>query len=284
MNIVIVTGMSGAGKTQALACLEDQGYYCIDNMPPALIKNFVSLSKAQGGLIEKAAFVVDIRGAGFSMDFNDIAADLAELGVNFKIVFLEADNNVLIRRFNETRRNHPMSKSSPTVEDIEEERSSLADIREKSDFIIDTSNMKTANLKTELVSILQNETQEESFVINIMSFGFKNGLPISADMVFDMRFLPNPFYLKSLKHATGNNKKVRNYVMKHVEAKMFKKNLAKLINGIIPCYYREGKFHLNLAFGCTGGQHRSVVMANEFDKLFRRQGYQVTLEHRDLKK
>lgn len=284
MNIVIITGMSGAGKTQAMACLEDQGYYCIDNMPPALIKSFVNLSQAQGGPIDKAAFVIDIRGAGFSMDLKDILEDLAGLGASFKVIFLEADNQVLVRRYNETRRNHPMSKGSPTVEDIEKERQSLAGIRDMSDFIIDTSNMKTANLKTELVSILQDESREESFVINIMSFGFKNGIPISADMVFDMRFLPNPFYLKSLKHATGNNKKVQHYVMKRLEAQMFKKNLAKLINGLIPSYYREGKFHLNLAFGCTGGQHRSVVMANEFDKLFRRQGFQVTLEHRDLKK
>lgn len=284
MNIVIITGMSGAGKTQAIGCLEDQGYYCIDNMPPALIKSFVNLSQAQGGSINKAAFVVDIRGAGFSTDLRRTLEELAEFGASFKVVFLEAENSVLIRRFNETRRNHPMSKSSPTVEDIEAERKSLSDIRAMSDFIIDTSNMKTANLKTELVSILQDENREEAFVINIMSFGFKNGIPISADMVFDMRFIPNPFYLKSLKRATGNNKKVQQYVMKHIEAQMFEKNLAKLINGIIPCYYREGKFHLNLAFGCTGGQHRSVVMANEFDKLFRRQGYQVTLEHRDLKK
>lgn len=284
MEIIIITGLSGAGKTQASSCLEDQGYYCVDNMPPALIKNFVELSMEEGGSIKKACFVVDVRVERFNQDLKEALDELNENGANIKVIFLEATDEVLIRRFNETRRNHPISGNSPTIEDIEEEKRELEEIRAQADFVIDTSNMKTAVLKNELMSILQDKEREEAFVINIMSFGFKNGIPISADMVFDMRFIPNPFYIPSLKKATGNSKKVQKYVMKHIEAQMFVKNLSKLINDIIPCYLREGKFHLNLAFGCTGGQHRSVVMANEFDKLFRLQGRQVTLEHRDLKK
>ena len=228
--------------------------------------------------------MVDVRGADFKMDIKTGLEELEALGVRIKIIFLEASDEVLVRRFNETRRKHPVTGNSPTIEDIAEEKNTLSSIRDIADFIIDTSNMKTAVLKAELINLLNEEGREETFVINIMSFGFKNGIPISADMVFDMRFIPNPFYLPSLKKATGNNKKVRDYVMKHIEAQLFVKNLSKLINGIIPCYVREGKFHLNLAFGCTGGQHRSVVMANEFEKLFKLQGRQVTLEHRDVKK
>ena len=284
MDIIIITGLSGTGKSQAIACLEDQGFYCIDNIPPALMKSFVKLSISGGSNIDKAAFVVDVRGADFKMDIKTGLEELEALGVRIKIIFLEASDEVLVRRFNETRRKHPVTGNSPTIEDIAEEKNTLSSIRDIADFIIDTSNMKTAVLKAELINLLNEEGREETFVINIMSFGFKNGIPISADMVFDMRFIPNPFYLPSLKKATGNNKKVRDYVMKHIEAQLFVKNLSKLINGIIPCYVREGKFHLNLAFGCTGGQHRSVVMANEFEKLFKLQGRQVTLEHRDVKK
>lgn len=284
MEFLIVTGLSGAGKSQAINSLEDQGYYCIDNMPLALMKNFVDLSLANGSNIEKAAFVVDVRGAKFKLDIKQIIDELKELGINTKIIFLEASNAVLIRRFSETRRIHPVTGNSPTIDDIEHERETLKDIRAVADFIIDTSNMKTAKLKRELVSILSEEEREETFVINVMSFGFKHGIPITADMVFDMRFIPNPYYIANLKRATGNNKKVRAYVMKHIESQIFVKNLSKLINGIIPCYAREGKFHINLAFGCTGGQHRSVAMANEFAELFTKQGRQVTLEHRDIKK
>lgn len=284
MEFLIVTGLSGAGKSQAINSLEDQGYYCIDNMPLALMKNFVDLSLANGSNIDKAAFVVDVRGAKFKLDIKQIIDELKELGINTKIIFLEASNAVLIRRFSETRRIHPVTGNSPTIDDIEHERETLKDIRAVADFIIDTSNMKTAKLKRELVSILSEEEREETFVINVMSFGFKHGIPITADMVFDMRFIPNPYYIANLKRATGNNKKVRAYVMKHIESQIFVKNLSKLINGIIPCYAREGKFHINLAFGCTGGQHRSVAMANEFAELFTKQGRQVTLEHRDIKK
>lgn len=284
MEIIIVTGLSGAGKSQAVNCLEDQGYYCIDNMPLAMMKNFIDLSMANGGVVEKAAFVVDIRGAEFKHDVRKALEDVRALGIRTRVIFLEASNEVLIRRFSETRRRHPVTGNFPTVDDIENEREQLKDIRSAADFIIDTSNMKTAKLKSELIEVLSDEDKEETFVINIMSFGFKNGIPITADMVFDMRFIPNPYYVQGLKKATGNNKKVRQYVMKHIESQMFVKNLSKLINDIIPCYAREGKYNLNLAFGCTGGQHRSVAMANEFYDLFTKQGRQVTLDHRDIKK
>lgn len=284
MEAVIITGMSGAGKSQAIECLEDQGYYCIDNMPPALIPNFISLSAGDNTGIDKAAFVVDIRGGEMFGNMKGALRSLEEFGVEYKVIFLEASDRVLVQRFNETRRVHPTTKKPATEEAIENERRSLKEIRDMADFIIDTSNMKTAKLKSELVDILNEEGAEETFVINVTSFGFKHGIPITADMVFDMRFIPNPYYVPSLKRSTGNSKKVRNFVMKQQVSQTFVKNLNRLINNIIPCYMKEGKFNLNIAFGCTGGQHRSVAMANEMADLFTLQGKQVTLSHRDIRK
>ncbi|MBQ3925320.1 MAG: RNase adapter RapZ [Firmicutes bacterium] len=284
MEVVIITGMSGAGKSQAIDCLEDRGYYCIDNMPPVLIKNFFELVRDKSVGIEKTAFVMDMRGGAFAEGFEDGVEALDAYGIAYKIIFLEASNDVLARRFNETRRVHPATKKPPLMKDIQNERKALEKIRERADFVIDTSAMKPKQLKQELIEALTDEYQEETFVINVMSFGYKYGIPVSADMVFDMRFIPNPFYVASLKRSTGNSKKVRSYVMKHLVTQMFVKDLNSLVNNLIPAYMREGKFNLNIAFGCTGGQHRSVAMANEFAEMFERQGKQVTLEHRDIKK
>lgn len=284
MEVVIITGMSGAGKSQAIDCLEDRGYYCIDNMPPVLIKNFFELVRDKSVGIEKTAFVMDMRGGAFAEGFEEGVEALDAYGIAYKIIFLEASNDVLARRFNETRRVHPATKKPPLMKDIENERKALEKIRERADFVIDTSAMKPKQLKQELIEALTDEYQEETFVINVMSFGYKYGIPVSADMVFDMRFIPNPFYVASLKRSTGNSKKVRSYVMKHLVTQMFVKDLNSLVNNLIPAYMREGKFNLNIAFGCTGGQHRSVAMANEFAEMFERQGKQVTLEHRDIKK
>ncbi len=284
MEIVIITGMSGAGKSTAMDCLEDRGYYCVDNMPPALISSFIGLARMQNGKIKKAAFVVDIRGGEFFDELNSALEDLRTDDISAKIIYLEATDEALVRRFNETRRIHPMTHESPDQEDFQRERERLSSIREKADFIIDTSNMKTAKLKNEIADIFDGENKEEVFVMNISSFGFKNGVPLNADMIFDVRFIPNPYYVPSLKRSTGNSRKVKEYVMKHHEAEVFLKNVDKLVNNTIPGFMREGKYHLNLAFGCTGGQHRSVALANEFSALMQRQGKQVTLEHRDVKK
>ena len=284
MQVIIITGMSGAGKSQAIECLEDQGYYCIDNMPPALIRSFIDLTVSGGDEIEKAAFVVDVRGGDVFGNIHMALDTLKELDVDYKMIYLEASDRVLIQRYSGTRRVHPVTRQPATMEAIQKERQSLEAIRQMADFIIDTSEMKTSQLKSELFDLTNGEEAEEAFVINVMSFGFKHGIPITADMVFDMRFVPNPFYVPSLKRLTGNSKKVRHYVMSHIVSQTFVKNLNKLINNIIPCYMKEGKFNLNIAFGCTGGQHRSVAMANEMAELFDKQGKQVTLSHRDIKK
>lgn len=282
MEVVIISGLSGAGKSQAVNCLEDMGYYCIDNLPPALVKNFIELAMSERNLIEKAAFVIDIRGGDFFEDIKPCLAYLKEKDLPNKVLFLEASNEVLIRRFKETRRLHPLNQDGENLVGIEKEREILSDLRTVADYVIDTSNMKAARLKQELKSIFESGEEEIKFIVNIMSFGFKHGIPLEADMVFDMRFLPNPYYVPSLKKLTGNSKKIQDYVLKYDEAQQFIENVDRMLTQMIPCYIREGKYHLNLAFGCTGGHHRSVTMANVFAKKLKESGLRITIEHRDL--
>lgn len=282
MDMIIVTGLSGAGKSQAINCMEDLGYYCIDNMPPALIKNFMDLIMHDKVTIEKAAFTIDIRGGEFFDDLKSILDELKKSGLKFKIMFLEASDEVLIRRFNETRRTHPLACAGNTLEGITRERERLLEIRTISDYIIDTSSMKTAQLNEEIKKLLLSKEENPSFTISIQSFGYKYGIPLDADMVFDMRFIPNPYYLKSMRKLTGNSEKVSSYVMKFPETQDFLHTVHDLIDRLIPCYAREGKFHLVLAFGCTGGQHRSVAVANEVSRRFLEEGKRVITVHRDL--
>jgi len=251
-------------------------------MPPALIKNFLKLAINENSPVEKVAFVVDIRGGDFFIELKKCLEEIKQGGIDFKVLFLEATDEVLMRRFKETRRLHPLSKSGSVREGLKKERELLEEIRDIADYVIDTSNMKPLKLREEIKKIFSEEGDISTFTINILSFGFKNGLPLEADMVFDMRFIPNPFYIASLKGLTGNNKKVRDYVMKQPESKQFFETIHKLINSIIPAYTREGKYSLNIAFGCTGGQHRSVTIANEFAQIFKKEGRRITLEHRDL--
>lgn len=282
MEVIIVTGLSGAGKSQAINCMEDLGYYCIDNMPPALIKNFTDLIMRDKVDIEKAAFTIDIRGGEFFDDLKSALEELKTAGMRFKIMFLEASDEILIRRFNETRRTHPLSHAGNTLEGITQERKRLLEIRSISDYIIDTSSMKAAQLNEEIKKLLLTADEKPSFTISIQSFGYKHGIPLDADFVFDMRFIPNPYYLKSMKNLTGNSEKVSKYVMKFPETQEFIRTIHELIEKLIPCYIREGKFHLVIAFGCTGGHHRSVAVANEFSRRFLEEGKRVITVHRDL--
>ncbi len=283
MNVVIVTGLSGAGKTKAADWFEDQGYYCVDNMPPMLIKNFIELTVHSNKQIKKAAFVVDVRGGEFFDDLHACLDDLQQVeSVCCKILFIEASVATLIKRYNETRRNHPLSVGSTTREVIEQEKEQLSVLRERADYIIDTTKLKAADLNLEMEKIFIGNEPESSFAVNVMSFGYKHGIPMETDLVFDMRFIPNPYYIPSLKKLTGNNKKVFQYVMKQEIAKEFAEQLHQMLQNIIPKYIKEGKYHLNIAFGCTGGQHRSVSMARHMAKVFEEDGYRVTLKHRDL--
>ena len=283
MKVVIITGMSGAGRSRAANWFEDQGYYCVDNMPPALIKNFLEMTSADSNRIEKVAFVTDLRGGAFFDDLSRVIDALRKKAdTELTVLFLEASVSELVKRYNEVRRNHPMSggKASRTV--INQEKELLGEIREKSDFIIDTTHLKVAELNVELDKMINGGSSKYKFSINISSFGFKYGVPSEADIVIDVRFLPNPYYVPSLKKLTGRNKKVKDYVFRSELADQFVTMEHELILTIIPGYINEGKYHLNIAFGCTGGHHRSVAVAEAMAEIFAREDYRVTLEHRDM--
>lgn len=283
MKVVVVTGLSGAGKTNAMDWFEDRGFYCVDNMPPALIANFIELTKSSKKQIEKAAFVFDARGGAYFSDMKEYINLLkSDENIDCRILFIEASERTLIKRFNETRRAHPLATGSTTKEVIAAEREELKEIRDLSDYIIDTTNLKVAELKQEISKIFEEGSGKSSFLINIKSFGYKRGIPIEADLVLDMRFIPNPYYLPSLKRLTGNNKKVSSYVLRQKVTQDFIKAELEMLEMLIPAYIKEGKYHLNIAFGCTGGQHRSVATADEVAKELRVKGYRVTLEHRDI--
>jgi UPF0042 nucleotide-binding protein len=283
MEITIVTGMSGAGKSCAFNCFEDLGYYCIDNLPPALIGNVLDLLAQGKRAVEQAVFVIDIRGGAFFDDLKNSLLSLKNSGRPYRILFLDAADEVLLRRFNETRRSHPLSGdgSGSNRDGIALERKRLLDIKRAADAVIDTSHMKTAELADEIKKLFL-PGEENVFKIHIMSFGYKFGIPAEADMVFDMRFIPNPFYVPSLKELSGNSKRVRDYVMKAPVSVVFRDSALRLIGELAPHFSREGKYRLNLAFGCTGGRHRSVTMAIVFAGALTEMGYRTALVHRDL--
>ncbi|MBR5516481.1 MAG: RNase adapter RapZ [Firmicutes bacterium] len=282
MEAVIITGLSGSGKSKAADWFEDKGYYCIDNMPPALIKNFIELSTGEKK-IDKVAFVVDIRGGRFFDDLKETITSLQEnVDIDLKILFIEASDRVLVRRFKEVRRQHPLAQTAITIDNINEERELLAELRENATHIIDTTNLKVAEFHSELDHLFHKKSKETSFSLKFVSFGYKHRIPSEADWVLDVRFIPNPYYVASLKKLTGNNKKIQQYVLKHEITQDFIKNTSEMIHNLIPYYIKEGKYSLTVAFGCTGGQHRSVTLANEFYKIFTEEGWRVTLEHKEL--
>ena len=283
MEVVIITGLSGAGKTKTADWFEDRDYYCIDNMPPALIKNFIDLAMTGSRKIEKAAFVIDIRGGQFLGGIEGIVGELTEdPRLDLKILYIEASDEALVRRYKENRRVHPLSMAPVSKEIITQEREMLAGLRGQATYIIDTSFLKVAEFNSQLDSLFNSGKEKESFLINIQSFGFKKGVPQEADIIMDVRFIPNPYYVPSLKHLTGNNKQVSQYVLKHDVSKEFVETMHTMLTRLIPCYVKEGKYSLRIAFGCTGGQHRSVAIANEMARIFREEGRRVTLEHREL--
>ena len=282
MEIVIISGLSGSGKSQAANALEDLGYYCIDNMPPKLINNFMDIAAEENTELEKAAFVIDARGGALLDDVKNALADLHDKEIPHKIVFLEASDQVLIRRYSETRRNHPLASSGSTTEGIKKERERLKDLRDKADITLDTSNMKPADLYREIKEMFSVGKSEENFIVNILSFGYKHGLPLGADIIIDVRFIPNPYYIPELKKLNGRDKPVSDYVLKQKASREFISKMKDMIVDLIPFYVNEGKYHLNMAFGCTGGQHRSVAIAEEMARIFREAGKNVILNHRDV--
>ncbi|MCT4593722.1 MAG: RNase adapter RapZ [Anaeromicrobium sp.] len=283
MKFVIITGLSGAGKSQAMKCMEDLGFYCVDNLPSALIPKFADLCFHAQGEVEKIALVIDIRGGMFFNDLKKSIEHLKNEGYECEILFLDASNEVLIKRFKETRRTHPLNPTGSITEGIELEREKIAYLKEMANYIINTSNLTTGQLKNEIKDIFVKGIESKNITISIQSFGFKKGILLDADLVFDVRFLPNPHYIDELREFTGNDKSIREYVMKWPESIEFVNKLNDMIDFLIPYYVKEGKNQLVIAIGCTGGKHRSVTVANILYETLKEKGHRTIINHRDIK-
>ncbi len=284
MRLVVVTGMSGGGKATAMKMLEDAGYYCVDNLPVPLVATFGSLLVAPGNEIQKAAVGLDIRSVKTFGDIGKILDDLASMNISFEILFMDASDETLIKRYKETRRKHPVETPSGSLEDsIKKERMILSAIKDKADYVFDTSSLLTRDLKSELDRIFVKSEDYNSLMVSIVSFGFKYGLPADADLIFDVRFLPNPFYIEELKKMTGLDSEVSDYVMGFPEAGVFLDKLTDMISFLIPNYVKEGKYRLVIGIGCTGGKHRSVTLASGlYERLKDGGDYGLTLVHKDI--
>lgn len=285
MRFVIVTGMSGAGKSTALKMLEDVGYFCIDNLPIPLIPKLSELLSVPNTEVNQVALGLDIRSGQNFDELKKSLNDLDQSGLKYEILFLDASESVLVKRYKETRRQHPLAVDGRIDQGIREERTKLGYLKGKADYIIDTSQMLTRELKAELDKIFVENKNFKNLYITIVSFGFKYGIPSDADLVFDVRFLPNPYYIDDLRPKSGNDREVREYVMNNEKAQEFMRKLADMMHFLIPNYILEGKHQLVVAVGCTGGKHRSVTLANElYETLSRDSEYGVKIEHRDIAK
>ena len=283
MRFVVVTGMSGGGKSTALKMLEDVGFYCVDNLPVSLVEKFAELVSMPGSEVGKVALGLDVRSDQNFEDATKILEKLKNLGRKLEILFMDADEGVLIKRYKETRRVHPLAMDKRVEDGVRIERRVLENIRRHADYVIDTSNLLTRELKEELNRIFVEDAAYNSLMVTVMSFGFKHGIPADADLVLDVRFLPNPFYIEELKCKTGNDREVQEYVMGFREAEVFLEKLTDMLEFLIPNYVKEGKNRLVVAIGCTGGQHRSVTLARElYRRMKGRGGYGCKLYHRDI--
>lgn len=282
IRFLIVTGLSGAGKTQAVWCLEDLGFFCVDNLPPTLIPKFAELCAQSDGKINKIALVVDIRGGQFFDDVLENLDSLKELGFKFEVLFLDASDETLVRRFKESRRRHPLNPRGSVLDGIREERQRLEDIKGTATKVINTTDKTNKELKEELTGLFGDSQNQAVLNITILSFGFKYGIPLDADLVMDVRFLPNPFYVQELRNFNGNDKEIQEYVLKYNKTKIFLRKYYSLIKFLIPHYIDEGKTNLVIAIGCTGGQHRSVTLANKLGELLINKEYHVSIKHRDI--
>lgn len=282
MDFTILTGMSGSGKTQAIHFFEDLGYFCIDNMPPALIPMLADMLLTVKEKFRNVALVIDIRVGDM---INELMGQVEKLreSYNVKLIFLDTDDNTLVKRYKETRRNHPLNNKDGLLASIQEERMMLKSLRERSDYIIDTSTLTNNQLREMFMEIYNLTTVNSLFEIKVVSFGFKHGIPMDADLVFDVRCLPNPFYVPELKYKTGNDMEVQDYVMKFPSSVTFFDKLADMMEFLIPLYVEEGKKSLMIAIGCTGGHHRSVTIANRLGDFLGGLGYDVDTIHRDIK-
>ena len=284
MRIVIVTGMSGAGKSTVLKMFEDIGYYCVDNMPVALVEKFVDIAVAGNSELKNIALGVDIRSGQAFGGFDSVLDRLSTAGVKYEILFLDCADNVLVKRYKETRRSHPLAVGGRIDKGIALEREAIDFLKKKSDYIIDTSSLLTRDLRQEIERIFVNDEKYNNLFVTILSFGFKYGIPADADLVFDVRFLPNPFYVEELRHMTGNDRPVADFICRYPQTFQYLKLEEQLLDFLVPQYINEGKAQLVISVGCTGGQHRSVFIANKLYEHLREKGYNVEVTHRDIPK
>ena len=283
-RLVIVTGMSGGGKTQASRFLEDMGYFCVDNLPPVFIPKFVELCKHAGGHVRRVVLVVDTRSREFFDTFVHTLEDMDQDDVPYEMLFMDASDAAIIRRYKETRRRHPMAPYSRISEGIAKERERLAPVRAKATYIIDTSELKKVDLRDKLRRLF-GKSGGEQMNINVLSFGFKFGMPLDADMVLDVRFLPNPFYIESMRHKSGAVPEVAEYIAKWPVTREFTRLLDEMLDFLVPQYIKEGKSQLVIAVGCTGGKHRSVTIARALYEHLEAVGeYGIRIDHRDIEK
>lgn len=283
-RLVIITGLSGAGKTQVSRHMEDLGYFCVDNLPPMFIPKFAELCTHSTGRVNKVALVVDTRSREFFDTLLHILDDMDEQGLTYEMLFMEATDSTIIRRYKESRRRHPMAPNARISDGIAKERDRLKLVRGRATHIIDTSDLQKSVLKEKIINWFGSRADGDSMNITVLSFGFKFGMPLDADMVLDVRFLPNPFYIESLRHKSGAVPEVADYIAKWPVTKQFIEKLDDMIEFLVPNYVKEGKSQLVIAIGCTGGMHRSVFIAKRIFEILKKQGYTVNLEHRDLMK
>ena len=286
MRFVIVTGMSGAGKSTTLKMMEDMGYFCVDNMPIPLMTKLTELLLIPNGEISKVALGLDIRSGQNLEELEGILNDMDEAGLHYEVLFLDANDEALIKRYKETRRNHPLAAGGRVEKGIAQERQKIAFLKKRAEYILDTSRLLTRELKAELNKIFVENKEYKNLYITVLSFGFKYGIPNDADLVFDVRFLPNPYYIDELRPLSGNDYEVRDYVMDNEISRVFLEKLADMVQFLIPHYVKEGKHQLVIAIGCTGGKHRSVTLANELYERLKNQdeAYGLKKEHRDMEK
>lgn len=281
MKFVIVTGLSGSGKSETMRALEDMGFYCVDNLPPALITKFAELCYQPNSSIDKVALGIDIRGRKFFEALHESLNYLEKENYEYEMVYLDCNDDVLLKRYKMTRRNHPLAKDMQIPEGIKMERKIMEPLKEFSTCIIDTTNMKPKDLKEEIKKIYSSGEENPNLTISVVSFGFKHGILADADLVFDVRFLPNPYYVEELRCKTGDDKEVRDYVMNSKISEEFYVKLLDMIHFLVPQYIEEGKQHLVIGVGCTGGRHRSVTITNLIAEDLSNKGYRVVKKHRD---
>lgn len=283
MEILIISGLSGGGKSKAASFLEDMGFYIVDNMPAAMILKFAEFCTVSNGRYDRVALVYDVRTANSFTEFFEVLDKLKAMDCQCRMLFLEASPETVIKRYKETRRRHPLRDGADSLEEaVRQERALMQPVKDRADYVVDTSRLSTAQLRSELLRLFDTRGEKAGMTVNVTSFGFKYGLPMEADLVMDVRFMPNPYYIETLRPKTGLDRDVYEYVFKFQQTKDFMKRLEDLLAFVLPLYAEEGKTSLTLAVGCTGGHHRSVAVTHALTEFIHQQGYPVTENHRDL--